>query len=180
MKVIGFCGLPGSGKSKAIEAITNLGPVITMGDVVRNEAKRRNFEQTGPNLGLIAKELREKGGPNIVAEKCVELIKSHNSDVVFVDGLRSMAEVNTFRKEWKFPIIAIELNEDERFKRLLARDRSDDPKTIEGLKERDKREKSFGIEEVINNADYKLTNDVSINKFQKKTKKIVKKIIKMY
>jgi len=180
LKVVGFCGLPGSGKSRAIDAIVGLGPVITMGDVIRNEAKKRNIEPTGENLGKIAKELREKGGQKVVADKCVDLIKAQNSDIIFVDGLRSMAEVNAFRREWKFPIIAIDLNEEERFKRLLLRGRSDDPKTIEELKERDKREMSLGITEVINKADYVILNDISVKKLQKKTKKLVKKIIKNY
>lgn len=180
MKVIGFCGLPGSGKSKSIEAIIGLGPVITMGDVIRNEAKKRNIELTGENLGRIAKELREKCGQTIVAEKCVELIKAQNNDIIFIDGIRSMAEVNAFRREWKFPIIAIDLNDEERFKRLLLRGRSDDPKTIEELKERDKREIGFGIREVINKADYKIINNISEKKLQQKTRKLVNEIIKNY
>ena len=75
MKVIGFCGLPGSGKSTIIEVIEDLGKVITMGDVIRNEAKKRNTILNDENLGKIARELREIEGPNIVAEKCVEWIK---------------------------------------------------------------------------------------------------------
>ena len=58
MKVIAFCGLPGSGKTSAIESIKDLGYIITMGDVVRNEAKIRNLEYTGENLGKVAKGLR--------------------------------------------------------------------------------------------------------------------------
>ncbi|MFO8020614.1 MAG: dephospho-CoA kinase, partial [Promethearchaeia archaeon] len=34
MKVIGFTGLPGSGKSTAIDAVGHLGTVVTMGDVI--------------------------------------------------------------------------------------------------------------------------------------------------
>ena len=50
-----ICGLPGAGKSTAIDAIKDLGVVITMGDVIRKEAKKRNVEPTGENLGKIAK-----------------------------------------------------------------------------------------------------------------------------
>jgi len=57
MKVIGFCGLPGAGKSTAIEAINDLGFIISMGDVIRNEAKIRNIEPNDENLGKIAKTL---------------------------------------------------------------------------------------------------------------------------
>ncbi len=180
MKVIGFCGLPGSGKSKSLEAITNIGPIVTMGDVIRNEAKTRNIEPTSENLGKIARELREKHSSDVIAVKCVEMIKSLNKEVVFVDGMRSMAEVNVFRKEWKFPIVTIELNETERFKRLSRRGRSDDPKNLEDLRTRDNRELGFGLGEVIQSANYKIINDKSEKHLIKITKKLVKKIVKEY
>ena len=101
MKVIGFCGLPGSGKSTAIEAIKDMGRVVTMGDVIRNEAKKRGIKPTGENLGKIAKEIREEGGDKIVARKCVQMIKSMHEEIIFIDGLRSMAEVKAFRDEWE-------------------------------------------------------------------------------
>ena len=58
-KILSICGLPGSGKTTAIKAIKNLGIVVSMGDIVRNEAKKRNIEPSGNNIGKIAKELRE-------------------------------------------------------------------------------------------------------------------------
>ena len=96
MKVIGFCGLPGSGKSTVLKAIVELGVIITMGDVIRNEAKRRNIDPSDEHLGKIAPELRKNYGSEIIAEKCVDLIKELEIEVCFIDGLRSMAEVKVF------------------------------------------------------------------------------------
>lgn len=180
MNVIGFCGLPGSGKSTAIEAIKDLGTIVTMGDVIRNEANKRNIEPSGENLGKIAKELREKGGPAAVAKKCVELINNLDEDIVIVDGVRSFYEVNEFRKEWKFPLIAIGLNDDERFRRLYERARSDDSRSIDEIKQRDKREIGFGLKEVVSNADYKIQNDSTIEVLKKKTRKLVLEILQNY
>lgn len=180
MKVITICGLPGSGKTTAIEAIEDLGIVVAMGDVVRNEVKNRNIEPSGNNIGRIAKELREKGGPAIIAEKCVDLIKNQNKEVIFVDGVRSLSEVNIFRKFWKFPIIAIVVDEEKRFNRLFKRGRSDDPKSLKNLKERDKREVEFGLDEVLKNADYIILNNSTIKDLKNKTRKIVKDIINNY
>lgn len=180
MNVIGFCGLPGSGKSTAIEAIKDLGTIVTMGDVIRNEANRRNIEPSGENLGKIAEELREKGGPAAVAKKCVELINNLDEDIVIVDGVRSFYEVNEFRKEWKFPLIAIELNDDERYRRLYERARSDDSRAIDEIKQRDKREIGFGLKEVVSNADYKIQNDSTIEVLKKKTRKLVLEILQNY
>ena len=130
MKVIAICGLPGSGKTTALEAIEDLGIVVSMGDVVRNEAKKRNLKPSGDIIGKIAMELREKSGPAIIAEKCVELIKDKNADIIFIDGVRSLFEVNIFRRFWKFPIIAIIVDEKERLNRLFERGRSDDSKRV--------------------------------------------------
>ena len=179
-KVLSICGLPGSGKTTAIEAIEDLGVVVTMGDVVRNEAKKRNLEPSGNNIGKIAKELREKGGSAIIAEKCVDLIKNRKEDVIFVDGVRSLSEINIFRKFWKFPIIAIIVDEEKRFKRLFERNRSDDPKSIEDLQERDKREIEFGLDKVLENADYIIQNNTTIEDLKKKTREVVIDVINNY
>jgi len=176
-KIIGFAGLPGSGKSTVIEAIEDLGVVITMGDVIRNEAKKKGLEPTDENLGKIAKEIRVEGGPDIVAEKCVELIKEQKSDVVFIDGLRSMAELKVFRKSWKVPVVAAILSEELRFKRLASRGRSDDPKNIEDLKVRDNREIGFGVQEVIDKAEYQLSTEPSVEIVIKQARELVQKIL---
>jgi len=180
MKVIGFCGLPGSGKSTVLKAIEDLGVIITMGDIIRKEARERNIEPTDENLGKIAEQLREEFGPEILAEKCVELIKSLDREVVFIDGLRSIAEVNIFRNSWKFPFIAVTIDDNLRFERLSKRGRPDDPKTLEDLRERDLREIAFGLNDVINSANYKLNNNISKRDVQKKTRDLVLNIIKNY
>ena len=179
-KVLSICGLPGSGKTTAIEAIGDLGIVVSMGDIVRNEAKNRNLEPSGDNIGKIAKELREEGGPAIIAEKCVDLIKKGNEEVVIVDGVRSLFEINIFRKFWKFPIVVITSDEEKRFKRLFERSRSDDPKSLADLKVRDEREIEFGLDKVLENADYIVENNSSIEDLKKKIRKLVENIIDNY
>jgi dephospho-CoA kinase len=180
MKVIGFCGFPGSGKSTAIEAISDLAKVIMMGDVIRNEVKNRKLALNDENLGTVARELRQLGGLNVIAEKCVEWIKELKNEIIIVDGLRSLNEVNVFRKYWKVPIIAIILNNKKRFIRLSKRRRSDDPLSIEEFKKRDEREIYFGLKEVVEKADYKIKNNSSIDELKKKTRKIFLEILQNY
>lgn len=180
MKILAIVGLPGSGKTTAIEAIVDLGIVVTMGDVVRNEAKRRNIESSGSNLGKIAEELRKKDGPGIIAKKCVDLIIKKKDNIIFIDGIRSLAEVSIFRKFWKFPIIAIIVDEKKRLRRLFKRFRSDDPKDLEELKERDNRELKFGLDEVIEEADYKINNNSTVDDLKKKVREVVLKVIQNY
>ena len=180
MKVIGFCGLPGSGKSSALIAVEDLGIIITMGDVIRKEAINNNIELNNENLGKIAKELRERGGDAIVAEKSVKAIKNQTNKIVFVDGIRSLSEIEVFRRYWKFPVIAIETSNDLRHKRIKKRARSDDSDTLIEIMKRDKRELGFGLKEVINKANYKITNDSSKEELKKITREIVLEIIQNY
>jgi dephospho-CoA kinase len=180
MKVIGFCGLPGSGKSTVLKAIEDLGVIITMGDIIRNETHKRSIEPTDENLGNIAKELRDEFGPDILAEKCVVLIKNLETEVIFIDGLRSIAEVKVFRNSWKFPIVAVMVDDNIRYERLSKRARPDDPKTLEALRERDQREISFGLNEVINRANYKVNNNLSVKEVQKIARDLILNIIKNY
>ena len=180
MKVIGFCGLPGSGKSTVLKAIEDLGVIITMGDVIRNEARERNIEPKDENLGKIAQGLREKFGPEVIAEKCVALIKNLDSNIIFIDGLRSIAEVKIFRKSWKFPVVAVIIDDKIRFERLSKRGRPDDPKTLADLRERDVREIAFGLNEVISGASYKINNNVSKKEVQEMTRNLILDLIKNY
>ena len=179
-RILTITGLPGSGKTSAIESIKDLGIIVTMGDVVRNEAKKRNMELNGENLGRIAKELREIGGQDIIAKKCVEHIRNLEGDIIFVDGVRSLSEVNIFRKYWKFPIIAVVVDDDKRFIRLLERARSDDPKSLEDLRKRDKRELECGLDQVLEEADYKIMNNSTIEVLKKNTRDLVLSIIQDY
>ena len=180
MKVIGFCGLPGSGKSTVLKAIEDLGTIITMGDVIRNEANHRNIAPSDENLGKIALELRKNYGPEIIAEKCVILIKKLESEVFFIDGLRSMAEVIVFRKNWKFPLIATVVDEKIRYERLSNRKRPDDPNSLSEIRDRDQREIRFGLNEVIENANYTINNNLSEADVQRDTRVLIFKIIENY
>ena len=180
MKVIGFCGLPGSGKSTVLKAIEDLGTIITMGNVIRDEANHRNIAPSDENLGKIALELRKNYGPEIIAEKCVSLIKKLESNVFFIDGLRSMAEVIVFRKYWKFPLIATIVDEKIRYERLSNRKRPDDPNSLSEIRDRDQREIRFGLNEVIENANYKINNNLSEADVQRETRALIFKIIESY
>ena len=68
-------GMPGSGKSTIVSALKEEGYfTLKLGDGVRAEAKRRNLEPTGQNLGKIMLELREKNGAGAIALLLVDQI----------------------------------------------------------------------------------------------------------
>lgn len=159
--VIGIAGMAGAGKATAEEVFRRRGyPIIVMGDEVREEAKRRNLEPTPENLGRVMLQIRAEEGSAVLAKRCIPKIGTANSGVVVVDGIRSPEELGELRKAFQnFIMIAIHASPKTRFKRLLFRGRSDDPKDWETFIARDKRELSVGLGEVIATADYMVVNE---------------------
>lgn len=152
-------GMPGSGKSVFSEAARELGvPVVSMGDVVRLEAAKRGLGQDAKAMAQLARALREERGAHAVAELTLE--RTPPAPVVVIEGVRSLEEVEFFRKAFeKVVVVAIHSSPRTRFSRLSARRREDDPKGWEEFVERDKRELAMGIGAVIALADYVLVNE---------------------
>ena len=152
--------MPGAGKSTIADGLKSKGyDVINMGNVVRAEAKNRNLEPTGPNLGKLMIELREKNGQGAIAELVVPQIENTESKVVIIDGIRSNAEIEVLRKHGTVKLLAIHASTNTRFGFLKNRGRSDDPQTKENFEERDNREIGIGISSSIALSDETISNN---------------------
>jgi len=171
--------MPGSGKSTIVSALKARGiETLNLGDGVRAEAKRRNLEPTGDNLGKLMLELRKKNGPGAVAELLTESIKNSQSKVIIVDGVRSTTEIEVLRNVGSVKLLSIEATADTRYKFLSSRGRSDDPITREKFEERDNRELSVGIGESIAIADKTIVNsDITLDELTERAYKVIEKWI---
>ena len=151
--------MPGAGKSTIADGLKPKGyDIINMGNIVREEAKKRNLEATRENLGKLMLELREKNGPGAIAELVQPQIESSVSDVILIDGVRSNDEIQVLRKFGTVKLLAIHASTDTRFDFLQKRGRTDDPQTIEHFEERDNRELGVGISNSIALSDYAISN----------------------
>lgn len=133
--------------------------IINMGDAVRREAKKRNLEPTGANLGKLMLELRERNGQGAIAELILPEIQNTDSNVIVIDGIRSTAELNVLKNYGIVKILAIHASTDTRFSFLQKRGRSDDPESRENFEERDTRELGVGISNSIALADETISNN---------------------
>ena len=171
--------MPGSGKSTVVSALKAKGiETLNLGDGVRAEAKRRNLEPTGDNLGKLMLELREKNGLGAIANLLTEPIKNSQSKVIIVDGVRSTAEIEVLRNVGTVKLLSIEASADIRYKFLSTRGRSDDPQTREKFEERDKRELGIGIGESIAIADETISNtNITLEQLIELAHKVIEKWI---
>lgn len=182
MKVIGVSGLPGSGKSLISNISKKYGVyVIRMGDIVREEAKKRNEDS-----GITAVNLRKEHGQYVLAKFTIEKIKklfksnkNYKKELIFlVEGIRSPYEVKMFKKNFKnFVLVSIFSSPKTRFNRLKNRNRSDDSNHIEDFHNRDERELDFGIGTVIATSDYIIINEEGIGKYKNQINKFLQKQI---
>ena len=180
MKLIGIVGMPGSGKSAVFKVAPKFNiPVVSMGDIVRSETLKKGLELTPENVGSTAVELRKKYGEEAIAVFCLKYIEERykDEDVVIIEGIRSMYEVDYFRKHYPLTIVAIHSSPKTRFKRLKKRKREDDTSEWEAFVERDMRELGFTLGNVISLADYMIVNEEDYDTYLKNLEDVLRKII---
>lgn len=176
--VIGLVGMPGAGKSVVVRVAKERDySVIIMGDVVREELERRGLKSNPENTGKIMLELRQKEGSAVISKRCIPEIKHAFRDKVIVDGIRSLDEVEEFKKHLpKFQLIAVHSSPETRFKRLHCRRRSDDPEDWEIFHERDRRELSVGLGNALAMAEYIIVNEGELEALKERIKEALRRI----
>lgn len=171
--------MPGAGKGVFRRTVQRIGyPVVTMGDEVREEVKRRNLKPTPENLGKTMLNLRELEGPAAIAKRCIPKLKNATGKIVFIDGIRSLVEVDEFKKHFpNFILIAIHTAPKTRYQRLFRRRRSDDPTNWEAFMERDMRELGIGMGAVISIADQVIVNKGTLPQLRQKIMQVLKEVL---
>jgi len=173
IRVIGFTGMPGAGKSEAVSVARSMGfEIFSMGDVVRCAASGRRVPLDDPSVGAFATEERRIHGKDVWAKRTAEKIRAEGSRNIVIDGIRSIDEIDFFRREFgrDFVLIAIHTKSEERLDRILKRAREDDVRSMRELENRDTRELGWGIGSAIAKADIMIVNDSTLEEFRERVK----------
>ncbi len=174
--IICITGMPGAGKTTVANMLKkNHFKIITMGDVIREEATRQGLEQDDVNLGKLMLELRQDLGLGAIAHLIVQNLAKDHSMLIAIDGIRSMQEVEVLRNHGVVKILGIHTPKDSRFKYLMGRGRKDAPNNEEEFLYRDKRELDLGLSKVISYSDSILTNDMTLKELQEKVLEITQR-----
>ncbi len=179
MKLVIISGMPGAGKSELADAFCRAGiPVIIMGDVVREEAVSRGLDPNPDNTKKVMLDLREKEGLGAIAIHCLGKLNSTDSNVVVIEGCRSIHEIDVFDDYAEnVTVISVHASPLTRFERLLARGRRDAPPDWDTFKERDLREISVGVGGVIALSDVMILNENTIEELRKVSERIVQRFL---
>lgn len=177
--IVGVAGMPGAGKAEIsrIVAKEKEWALVIMGDVIRDETRSRGLEPTPENVGKVMLKLREEEGPAVVAKRCLPKIAEAKSDKVLVDGVRSLAEMYEFEKNFpQFILVAVHSSPETRFARLFRRKRSDDPSGWGVFVDRDLRELSVGQGSVIALADYLIVNEGTLEEYKARIREVLEAV----
>lgn len=127
VKIVAFVGLPGAGKSSAVDYLTEKGyPKVYFGGVILDEVRRRGLALTQQNEQPIREELREKEGKDFVVKRIItqihDLINAGQHRIV-ADGLYTWTEYKALKHEFpgELSVVAIVASRHLRHQRLAKR-----------------------------------------------------------
>lgn len=163
-----------SGKSTVIGALIKEGyKVVTLSDMVREEASKQGVKEERENLMAVGQSLREEFGAGVLAVRTLEKIKMEGGDMWIVDGIRNPAEVDELRKHPDFILIANTAPEQAIIDRIFYRKRADDTLDPEVIKKKLRREMGEGeppdgqqVGKCIEMADYVFENVMPLEKVE--------------
>ncbi len=186
---LGVAGYPASGKSVVADIAETVGfEVVTMGDAVRQKTRenwgdRLTAAENGESdelpsdvYGEFATLSREEHGRGIVAEWCVDGVMDGKGPV-FIDGMRSPEERDAFESLSEFELLFIHAPASLRLDWIRERGRDGEEKFgAEKLLERDMNENGWGVNELVQTADYTVHNCTTKEQFESDLKTLLESL----
>ena len=180
LKIIAFVGMSGSGKSVAVDFLTDKGiPKVYFGGMIYKEMEKRGIERTpdGESEKKFREMIRETEGKDWVVKQVIDEVYNladAGQKRIVLDGVYSWTEMKTLKHEFPgaMTFVAIVVPKRLRYKRVASR--PDRPFNEEEIKERDRSE----IENLekggpIAAADYYVLNDGTVDDMKKKLAEIL-------
>ena len=179
--VFGLTGKNASGKGTVAEILKKKNFTYhSLSDSLRDELKSLKKEETRENLIDIGNELREKGGPGVLADKLMPKLNSENNHIV--DSIRNPLEVISLRKETllrRFFLISVDANSKLRYDRLCSRGRIGDTDSWEKFVEQEKKEENNDdpnkqqLSRTMEMADYSIDNSGTLEDLEAQVNRII-------
>ena len=169
VKILAFVGLTGSGKSSAVDYVTEKGyPKVYFGGVILDEVRRRGLDLTQENEQPVREELREKEGKDFVVKRIItqihDLVNAGQHRII-ADGIYSWTEYKAMKHEFPGELTVVAIVTPKHLRKQRMAKRALRPLTSEEVAQRDWAE----IENIekggpIAIADYFIHNEGSLEK----------------
>ena len=179
-KVIALLGMPGSGKSEAIEYLMTRykWPKIYFAQPTFDEMERRGMERTQANERLVREDLRNMHGEDYYAQEAVKKVEAlPDAPVILLESFYSAPEYRVFKDRFRdaFLTIAIHARPSIRHERLLHR--PERPLTLTQSEERDWAQLNRLTQGTpIALADYMIVNEGTKEEFCQALDQVIAKI----
>ncbi|MBI3889450.1 AAA family ATPase [Candidatus Saccharibacteria bacterium] len=141
VKIVAFVGLTGSGKSTAVDYLTEKGyPKVYFGGIVLDEVTKRGLELTQANEQPVREELREKEGKDFVVKRIVSQIHdliSAGQHRIVADGLYTWTEYKVLKSEFPGELTVVAVVTPKHLRKRRMADRPKRPLTSTEVDQRD-------------------------------------------
>lgn len=174
-KLIGLTGTNSSGKGEAAAFFAAHGySYFSLSDVIRDALSEERREITRDALIQKGNQLREKHGADILARRVMEKIGGK----AVIDSIRNLTEIAYLKTQEGFILLAIDAPVEIRYARAKQRGRNESASTLKEFiakeeEEMGQNEKSQQLDACVRAADYRVTNEGSLEDFYKKLEKFL-------
>ncbi len=178
---LGLTGPIASGKGELTKILISKGfRYISLSDIVREEARKRNIELKRENLQRLGNFLRKEHGPGILGRMVREKIEKEREKEWVIDGIRNPGEVMELRKMPDFYLIAITAPLEILVERVISRKRLEDPDSVEEIREKILKEigeaepeEGQRIKDCMDISDFTIINIHSLSYLEAEVEKII-------
>lgn len=177
--ILGFVGLPASGKGTAAEYLQKKYRASTyrFSTMLFDLLQRIYVETNRDNLIKMSEAIRGTFGEDTMAKVMAKDVANDTNNLIVIDGIRRMADIEYLSKLPNFILIEIFAEPRARYERVIQRsEKADDKtKTFEQFMEDHKRSTEMSIPEVAGHANEHLDNNGTAEELYKKLDDLITK-----
>ncbi|MFB6226381.1 MAG: AAA family ATPase [Candidatus Paceibacteria bacterium] len=175
---IAVVGKIGSGKTTAAEYLQQEHDfeAIKFSGFVRDILDRMHLQQNRDNMVKLSTAIRDNFGPDIFSRVLINEAK--DEDKVVLEGARKEEDLSEFKDREDFYLLAIEARQKTRYNRVSARSENEDDqnKTFSEFKRDEKKATETEIGSLIQQADFTIENNDSLEDFHNELDNLVIKL----
>lgn len=141
VKIIAFVGLAGSGKSSAVEYLTEKGiPKIYFGGIIYKAMAEAGLEVTWESQQKFREDIRQKEGKDFVVKRAIkeahDLIDAGQHRIV-LDGLYTWSEYKILKHEFPGELTVVAVVTPKHLRKQRMAERPERPMSAEEIDQRD-------------------------------------------